>query len=206
MPQDYAALSLSAINKMLPFLRQGYRYDEAVFLANLSSVVPSDVWRDEQQRATIVEDVALTISEYKPNPYDKYDTKERAIYSCLRDLGLADEQINIKKMYHPSMIELYKDAIPNEDGILQLGSPRTSSIRNPMVMRTLFRLRALINQLLRDGKIDRYTKVNIEFARGLNTANKRKAIEQYQRDNEARHKKYADEIIPVFSIFFLLSN
>lgn len=193
-PQDYAALSLNAINKMLPFLRQGYRYDEAVFLANLSSVVPSNVWNDDQQRATIVENVALTISEYKPNPYDKYDTKERAIYSCLRDLGLADEQINIKKMYHPSMIELYKDAIPNEDGILQLGSPRTSSIRNPMVMRTLFRLRALVNQLLRDGKIDRYTKINIEFARGLNTANKRKAIEQCQRDNEAKHKTYADAI------------
>ena len=193
-PQDYAALSLNAITKMLPFLRQGYRYDEAVFLANLSSVVPSNVWNDDQQRATIVENVALTISEYKPNPYDKYDTKERAIYSCLRDLGLADEQINIKKMYHPSMIELYKDAIPNEDGILQLGSPRTSSIRNPMVMRTLFRLRALVNQLLRDGKIDRYTKINIEFARGLNTANKRKAIEQYQRDNEAKHKTYADAI------------
>ena len=198
VPQDYAALSLNAINKMLPFLRQGYRYDEAVFLANLSSVVPSDVWNDDQQRATMVENVALTISEYKPNPYDKYDTKERAIYSCLRDLGLAGEQINLKKMYHPSMIELYKDAIPNEDGILQLGSPRTSSIRNPMAMRALFRLRALINQLLRDGKIDRYTKINIEFARGLNTANKRKAIEQYQRDNEARHKKYADEIIKLF--------
>ena len=197
-PQDYAALSLNAINKMLPFLRQGYRYDEAVFLANLSSVVPSDVWNDDLQRTAIVENVALTVSEYKPNPYDKYDTKERAIYSCLRDLGLADEQINLKKMYHPSMIELYKDAIPNEDGILQLGSPRTSSIRNPMVMRTLFRLRALVNQLLRDGKIDRYTKINIEFARGLNTANKRKAIEQYQRDNEARHKKYADEIIKLF--------
>lgn len=198
MPQDYAALSLNAINKMLPFLRQGYRYDEAVFLANLSSAVPSNVWSDMQQRATIVDNVALTISEYKPNPYDKYDTKERAIYSCLRDLGLTDEQINIKKMYHPSMIEIYKDAEPNEDGILQLGTPRTSSIRNPMVMRALFRLRALINQLLRDGKIDRYTKINIEFARGLNTANKRKAIEQFQRDNEARHKKYADEIIRLF--------
>lgn len=199
IPQDYAALSLNAINKMLPFLRQGYRYDEAVFLANLSSVVPSDVWNDKEQRAIIVESVALTISEYKPNPYDKYDTKERAIYSCLRDIGLTDEQINIKKMYHPSMIELYKDALPNEDGILQLDSPRTSSIRNPMVMRTLFRLRTLINQLLRDGKIDRYTKINIEFARGLNTANKRKAIEQHQRDNETRRKKYADEIIKLFS-------
>ena len=193
IPQDYASLSLNAINKMLPFLRLGYRYDEAVFLANIASVIPNDIWADERYRVEIIDNIALTIREYKRNPYDKYDTKER-VYSCLRDCGLTDEQINLKKMYHPSIIEVYKDAIPNENGILQLGSPQTSSIRNPMVMRALFRLRALVNQLLRDGKIDRYTKINIELSRGLNTANKRKAIEQHQRDNEAKHKKYADEI------------
>ena len=198
MPQDYASLSLSAINKILPFLRQGYRYDEAVFLANMSAVIPDEIWRDNQHRQDIVESVASTIKEYKPNPYDKYSTKERAIYSCLRDCGLSDDQINIDKMYHPSMIEIYKDAKPNDEGLLQLGSPQTSSIRNPMVMRALIRLRALVNQLLRDGKIDRYTKINIEFSRGLNTANKRKAIEQYQRENEAKHKKYADEITELY--------
>lgn len=194
MPQDYASLSLNAINKMLPYLRKGYRYDEAVFLANLPAVLSMQVWADETQREEIVASVVTTVAEYKPNPYDKHDTKERAIYSCLRDCGVPDEYINIKKLYHPSMIELYKAAQPNDDGLLQLGSPHTSSIRNPMAMRALFRLRALINQLLRDGKIDRHTTVNIEFARGLNTANKRKAIEQMQREKEDLHKKYADAI------------
>ena len=198
IPQDYASLSLNAINKILPFLRQGYRYDEAVFLANMAAVVPTDIWRDDQHRQDIVEAVTSTIKEYKPNPYDKFSTKERAIYSCLRDCGLSDEQIDIDKIYHPSMIEVYKDAVPNNEGLLQLGSPQTSSIRNPMVMRALIRLRALANQLLREGKIDRYTKINIEFSRGLNTANKRKAIEQYQRENEANHKKYADEITELY--------
>lgn len=194
MPQDYAALSLNAINKMLPYLRKGCRYDEAVFLANLSAVVPSEIWQNKQNRETIVRNVTYTITNYNPNPYDKYDTKEKAIYASLRDCGLTDKQINIDKMYHPSMIDIYQSARPNNNGILQLGSPRTSAIRNPMVMRTMFRLRALVNQLLRDQKIDKNTKINIEFARGLNTANKRRAIEQHQRDLESQHKKYAEEI------------
>jgi CRISPR-associated endonuclease Csn1 len=42
-------------------------------------------------------------------------------------------------------------------------------------------LRALVNALIKEGKIDSATKVNIEFARELNDANKRKAIERYQR-------------------------
>ena len=194
IPQDYAALSINAINKMLPYLRCGYRYDEAVFLANLPSAIPNEVWSNNAHKQVVIENIASALSEYKPNPYDKYHTKERTIYSCLRDCGLTDEQIKLDRLYHPSMIELYKTAVSNNDGAIQLGSPRTSSIRNPMVMRALFRLRALVNQLLRDGKIDRYTKINIEFARGLNTANKRKAIEQYQRDKEAKHMTYADAI------------
>ena len=73
------------------------------------------------------------------------------------------------------MIETYRQATPDAGGRMQLGSPRTPSIRNPMAMRSLFRLRALVNRLLRDGKIDRDTRINIEFARGLNDANRRKA-------------------------------
>ena len=118
----------------------------------------------------------------------------QAIFDCLLDCGLSANQIKETNLYHPSMIEIYQDALPDKQGILQLGSPRTSAIRNPMAMRVLFRLRALINQLLREGKIDKDTKINIEFARGLNNANKRKAIEQVQRDNENNHKRYSDEI------------
>ena len=98
------------------------------------------------------------------------------------------------RLYHPSKIETYPDAQPKANGILQLGSPRTATIRNPMAMRALFRLRNLINTLLREGRIDRDTKIRIEFARGLNDANRRKAIEQYQREREVENRKYAEEI------------
>ena len=194
LPQDYAALSLNAINKILPYLRQGYRYDEAVFLANLGAVITAGIWHDPVQRDEIIEAVAATIAEYKPNPYDKTDSKENRIYACLRDCDIPDKAIRSEKLYHPSMIDVYQDAKPDKDGVLQLGSPRTSAVRNPMAMRALFRLRILVNRLLRDGRIDRTTKINIEFARGLNDANRRKAIEQYQRDREAERKKYAEEI------------
>ena len=191
LPNDYASLSLNAINKILPYLLCRYRYDEAVFLANLPAVVPAVVWNDECRRVDIIQQVANTIADFSPK---QTETKEQAIFNCLLDCGLSADQIKEKKLYHPSMIETYQDASPNEQGILQLGSPRTSAVRNPMAMRALFRLRALINQLLRDGKIDKDTKINIEFARGLNNANKRKAIEQVQRENENNHKRFADEI------------
>ncbi len=192
MQQGYANLSLNAIDKMLPFLRRGFRYDEAVFLANLRAVLPAEVWSDEVSRNNIEEDIAGIIRNYRRNEYDKYDSKERRIEHYFADNGI--DMSRIDRLYHPSMIETYKKAEYGERDYLQLGSPRTSSVRNPMAMRALFRLRALVNKLLRDGKIDCDTKINIEFARGLNDANRRKAIEQYQRDRDKEHQSDADAI------------
>lgn len=191
VPQDYGSLSLCAINKILPWLRIGYRYDEAVFLANLPEIVAADVWENREKRDRIIAEVATVVAEnYNP----KGATKENAIYDALLDCGVCGADINISKLYHPSMIETYQDAKPNEQVLALLGSPRTASVRNPMAMRALFRLRALINQLIKEGKIDVETKINIEFARGLNNANKRKAIEAYQREQEKKHREYADAI------------
>lgn len=192
LPQEYAALSLNAINKILPYLRCGYRYDEAVFLANLQAALPKEVYADETRRRGIERDIASLLLDYKRNPYDKFDSKERRIADYFSDHGLDMSRLN--RLYHPSKIETYPDAKPNAGGIMQLGSPRTSAIRNPMAMRALFRLRDLVNTLLREEKIDRDTKIRIEFARGLNDANRRKAIEQYQREREAENRKYAEEI------------
>lgn len=191
IPQDYGSLSLCAINRILPWLHIGYRYDEAVFFANLPWVVSADVWCDEEKREKIISAVADVISD----GYGiKGSTKENAIYNALLDCGLCGDEIRIDRLYHPSMIETYQDAKPNERGLTLLDSPRTSSVRNPMAMRALFRMRALVNQLIKEGKIDSETKINIEFARGLNNANKRKAIEVYQRDQEKKHKEYAENI------------
>lgn len=189
--QGYAALSLNAIDKILPYLRAGRRYDEAVFCANIKAAVPAEVRSDEQLLGRITDEVSRIVADFKPDPTIKADTKQSRIEGCMREHGI---EADMKKLYHPSMIETYRKAEAGDDGLVQLGSPRTSSVRNPMAMRALFRMRALLNRLLREGRIDSKTKINIEFARGLNDANKRKAIEQWQREREKENKRYAQEI------------
>ena len=195
--QGYAALSLNAIGKILPYLRCGYRYDKSVFAANMEKVVPAEMWHNDDTRKNIISDVCTILDEYADNPMYRHLTKKQAIDNMLLDnygIGYSESA----HLYEPSRIEAYAKAQPNANGVFQLGSPRTSSVRNPMAMRTLFRLRALVNQLLKESKIDKTTKINIEFARGLNDANMRNAIERYQRENEKRHREYADEIAKLF--------
>ena len=197
--QGYAALSLNAIDKILPYLRAGYRYDEAVFIANMPKVVSKEKWSNKVTRASIIKDVCSLLDNYSTDKhyYRKSDgtimTKKEAIDDMLLKYDVNKQES--ARLYEPSNIETYPQAQPNENGQILLGSPRTSSIRNPMAMRALFRLRALVNQLSKEGKIDKLTKINVEFARGLNDANMRNAIERYQRENEALHKSYAAEIV-----------
>lgn len=193
LPQDYASLSLCAIDKILPYLRRGYRYDEAVFIANLKAVLPSSIHADETKRGAIEADILALLADFSKNPLNGNTTKEQCVCDYLRNYQGIDEA-HLKRLYHPSMIESYPHAQPDAEGLIQLGSPRIPAVRNPMAMRALFRLRALMNRLLRDGKIDRTTKINIEFARGLNDANRRKAIEQFQREREAENSRFAEEI------------
>ncbi len=195
--QGYAALSLNAIDKILPYLRWGYRYDEAVYIANLPKVVSADMWHNQDTRRAIIKDICGLLDEFATNPLYRHLTKKQAIDNMLLDnYGISYN--DSARLYEPSNIETYPQAQPNIDGLLLLGSPRTSSVRNPMAMRALFRLRALVNQLLKEGKIDKTTKINIEFARGLNDANMRNAIERYQRENEKRHREHADDIVKLF--------
>ena len=189
VPQGYASLSLNAINKILPYLRKGYRYDEAVIMANLPTVMGCDA---EHLPGEVVENIAVIMEDNISNPLEKKKSIHQSVTEYLRDCQNVDSK-RIEKLYHPSMIETYQAALP-VDGIYKLGSPRTSSVRNPMAMRALFRLRKLLNELLRDGKIDSYTLVRIEFSRGLNDSNMRKAIEIYQREQKRLHDDYAAKI------------
>lgn len=194
--QGYAALSLNAINKILPYLRAGYRYDEAVFVANLSNVVSGEMWHNEETRKSIINDICTLLDEFAYSPSCR-QTKKQAIDDLLLD-NYGVSKNDSARLYEPSNIETYPQAQPNRDGLILLGSPRTSSVRNSMAMRALFRLRALVNQLLKEGKIDKTTKINIEFARGLNDANMRSAIERYQRENEKNRANYAADIAKLY--------
>jgi CRISPR-associated endonuclease Csn1 len=191
--QGYASLSLNAINKMLPYLRCGERYDRAVFMANLEKILPETVLEDADSFDDVKNQIRLTLDEYNTNS----DLKKYTKYELVKDVlsGIAGvEYKDLEKLYHPSMIETYPEATLNNHGELLLGSPRIAAIKNPMAMRALFRLRHLINTLLRERKIDKCTKINIEFSRNLNNANERKAIERYQRENEKERKDAIERI------------
>ncbi len=181
LPNDYASLSLKAIRKILPYLRDyGFIYSQAVFLANMKEVLPEHIWGIKEVRDGAIENVIDLICSYDKSCDDR--TLEFCIKDFLRDRYQVEVD-KLNKLYHPSMMELYPRATPDNDGIYQLGSPRISSVKNPMAMHSLFRLRKVINMLLREGLVDTDTIINIEFSRDLNDANKRWAIQTWQREN-----------------------
>lgn len=193
MPNDYAALSLKAIRKILPYMRDyGLIYSEAVFLANLIEVLPQHVWGIKEVRDIAVGNVIDVMHSYDKNNIDGV-TLEQCVKSFLKEKYHVDEE-DLKKLYHPSMMDLYPRQRPNDEGIYQLGSPRISSVKNPMAMHSLFRLRKVVNLLLKEEIITPETKIHIEFSRDLNDANRRWAIQTWQRENERDREKCRKEI------------
>ena len=198
MPNDYAALSLKAIRKILPYLKDyGLIYSHAVFLANIDAVLPPFYSRFEKEHQRAVDIIINALLDYDK----KHDERPLEFYlkDFIRDNFDDVDTEDLKKLYHPSMMEHYPRAVPNADGIYQLGSPRTSSVRNPMAMRSMFRLRKVVNLLLAKGYIDENTKVHIEFSRDLNDANRRWAIQSWQRMQEKERdecrKRMQDDLI-----------
>ena len=196
IPQGYASLSLCAINKILPYLRDGYRYDEAVILANLPTVTGHSIGSDDLKE--IQENVSIILEDHSKNPLENKTSIQNSVIDYLRGCRNVDSA-HLDKLYHPSMIELFPHVLP-ENGIYKLGSPRVSAIRNPMAMRSLFRLRKLLNELLRNREIDHKTTVQIEFARGLNDSNMRKAIETYQREQKKKRDDARSKIQEHFGV------
>lgn len=195
LPSDYASLSLKAICKILPYLRKGLIYSHAVFLGNLCEVMPQYEWNIGEMRNAAIDNII-----HEMNQIDSKDT--RTFEVCIKEYlkeqyRVSDEKL--KKLYHPSMMETYPRVLrTNNHGVYQLGSPRIDSVRNPMAMRSMFRLRKLVNRLLEEGKIDQDTEIHIEFARELNDANKRNAIAAYTKENQNKNGEARKKIRNLF--------
>ena len=107
---------------------------------------------------------------------------------------------DLRKIYHPSMIEFYAPSKSEriEDGryLRLLGSPVIGALKNPMAMRVLHTLRKQVNALLKEkdengnALIDEDTRIVVETARELNDANMRWAIETYQRERDMENREY----------------
>jgi CRISPR-associated endonuclease Csn1 len=264
LKQDYASLSLNAINKISPFLKEGLIYSHAVFMANMKNVVDTERWKNKDDRELIENEIKNIIdnhreenkiqfvinsllkncidegfhyskeaengfrddlhkqfeSEFGKKTWNEKEDKEQILSQAFDEFlkhlksgefvtikridekvidFLADNDLlkDANKLYHPSDIEKFvTETIKDKEGneFIGLGSPITGSIKNPMAMRALHQLRKLVNTLIKDGVIDERTKINIELARELNDANKRKAILKWQKDREELHQIYADKI------------
>lgn len=191
LPGDYASLSLKAICKILPYLRRGLIYSHAVFLGNLCEVMPQYEWDIEEMRNAAIDHII-----HEMNQIDSKDA--RTFEVCIKDYLKEQYHVSeekLKKLYHPSMMEVYpRVQLTNSHGVYQLGSPRIDSVRNPMAMRSMFRLRKLVNRLLEEGKIDSDTEIHIEFARELNGANKRNAIAAFTKENQNKNDEARKKI------------
>jgi len=276
LTQGYAPLSISAIKKLLPYLRQGYLYSHAVYLANIHKVLGQKQISQDQAK-TIAQSIDALISKslddrlltaavnslisdqlnsstrfgmdsgYKLDDDDRSDIdrkltevfgeeswnkrsdkeKQRGhefvarhyLSFLQKPIQYAKEKLFLKRnslhdnifeylqetydvpadrkllLWHPSEQEIYRRS-KNANGIPQLGSPVPDSrgFRNPMALKTLHKLKRLLNHMLREGKIDSDTRIVIEIARELNDANKRKAIDKWQRDRERQNDEYRSRI------------
>ena len=195
IPQGFASLSLKAICKILPWMRKGLKYSDAVFYANLRQVLPSSVTKDSSKMDEIYDNISICLEDFDKNPLNRASNKASVLIDYLVSVA---EGVKPEKLYHPSMIEAYPAARPDKQGKIRLGSPRLDAFKNPMAMRALFRLRTLVNTLLDEGIINRDTIINIEFARELNDANVRKAIADWNKEQEDLHNKYREEIRTLF--------
>lgn len=194
LQNGYGRLCLKVICKILPYLRRGLVKDHAIFLGNLCEVMPQYEWDIKEMRIAAIDNIIREIN--KTDSKDK-STLEKRIKEYLKNqYHVSDDKL--KKLYHPSKMDKYPRVLrTNDHGVYQLGSPRIDSVRNPMAMRSIFRLRKLINRLLEEGKIDPETEIHIEFARELNDANKRRAIAKFAKDNQKKNDEARKKIIEI---------
>lgn len=201
LPEGYASLSLKAIENIMPLMRgHGLMYSSATLIAKLRDLLKGYDF-DEEVDAYLIND----IEDYLTIPTDKNgkplmsreERKQILERKWQTHYNLSDK--DLKKLYHPSMIEAYPKVENKKDGVYQLKSPRISALKNPMAMRSLFRIKAVVNQLLKEGTIDENTIVHIEFARSLNDANRRAALLRYQtilRDERESAREEIKKYVP----------
>lgn len=62
LKKDFASLSLTAINKILPYLKEGLLYSHAVFMANIENIVDAEIWNNPEDRKHIQTKIAELIA------------------------------------------------------------------------------------------------------------------------------------------------
>lgn len=309
LDNGYSTLSLSAVKKILPYLKKGLKYSDAVYLANLYKVLGQNNIEDEfidyftdkisviEKKVTELKKLNSIVNSLIKNhleeddryfiennrdldeselnhiksktieligsySWDKLTDKEKdyyvdyisenfknflkkkitdskniflkqprlhkEIFNVLQErFNLEDNRIHY--LWHPSEQEDYNEAefhhqvshnnqtkyisdnylntflAKNPTAEIEnyslklLGSPEPlkKGFKNPMALKTLHKLKQLLNYLLIHNKIDIETEVIVEIARELNNNNMRAAIKKYQDNREKENEKFKEQIAEI---------
>lgn len=202
---DYKSLDVS---EQFAYKNQEYKLDQSDYDDIRKAAIGNigeKTWakKSEEEQESIVAQVAVLYQDFFSSQKREYYILPKISDALTGYLSSKYEYIrekDLRKIYHPSMIEIYPHAKKQriEDGreLQLLGSPVIGALKNPMAMRVLHTLRKQMNSLLKatdengNALIDENTRIVVETARELNDANMRWAIEAYQRQREAENKEY----------------
>ncbi len=128
---------------------------------------------------------------WHPSEQEKYPNA-----STYQEINLKSKTFFIKEAELDRFLHKNPDA--EADGIFLklLGDPEPISkgFKNPMALKTLHKLKQLLNFLLQTQQIDTHTRIVVEIARELNNANYRKALEKWQNERERENESYKKRI------------
>lgn len=197
IPEGYANYSLHAIRKINYFLEKGLELSKAIFLAKIPDILGKDIFEKNQEK--IIDDIQQIIADYRTDLKNQ-EKIVRTIPLNIRLRGYLEDEWKLL----PSQIDMlywntgtYSQVNSCGMNNVLLGKVELGMIKNPMAQRSLTVLRHLVNDLRKSGKIDEFTKINIELARSVNDRNHRMAWETWQLQKAAERKSAADELRPL---------
>lgn len=182
LEEGYGSLSALAIRRILPFLKEGYRYDVSVLLAGLCKVMGGDFWGRLSgiEKETLVGNIKAA-SETRA----KGTIRENLWNYIVAEYGVP-EKATAADLYHHSDLDSQQDLL---DAL-----PEPKKLRNPIVEQALFEMRSLVNALIKEhGKPDRMV---LEMARELkNPKKKREEMLSNNRKREMQRNEIKQKLI-----------
>ena len=212
-PRDgYAAYSLKAIRKILPYLRKGYKLPYARFLAKIKDIIPEE--RRDMFKAR-EDEVICSLNqrrfEYQKKSREFEEIQKERLEKGMKLLSEKERKESVKPLYTRYKEYLLKewDIDPKDfekklylrdDNVYQRDQSRLPKvqlgmIRNPLVQRSMTILRKLVNYLHHVKHIiDETTTIRIELAREVNSYAMRNGYKAWQKKQEALRAKAREEI------------
>ncbi|MCF8331374.1 MAG: hypothetical protein K9H84_02895 [Bacteroidales bacterium] len=189
--EDYGSVSLKAVKNILPFLKKGYMYNDAVVLGGVMNAFNygmenGDIsrWDRFSEYHDEIERDIIRILRGDNKEGEAIEQIKKYLSDPNNDLGFLENDSSFKKLYHHSQDVKQKAKKKKLSEI--------ENLRNPVVQRTMNELRRLVNALLE--KYESFDRISVEMGRelklGKNARQKSKnnIFQNREKNEKAREK------------------